>query len=54
MNEGDSVATRFGVQPELDTLRTMVEPKSQGPAGLQTLASLGLGGERAFQRNETQ
>jgi len=53
MNEGDSVATQFGVQPELDTLRTMVEPKSQGPAGLQTLASLGLGGERAFQRNET-
>ncbi len=53
MNEGNSVATQFGVQPELDTLRTMVEPKSQGPAGLQTLASLGLGGERAFQRNET-
>ena len=31
----------------------MVEPKVQGPGGLNTLASLGLGGERAFQRNET-
>jgi len=53
MNEGDAVATEFGVEPELDTLYTMVEPKSQGPAGLQTLASLGLGGRRAFQHNET-
>ncbi len=53
MNVGEPVATRFGIEPELDTLRTMVEPKAQGPGGLQTLASLGLGGERAFQRNET-
>jgi len=28
-----------------------VEPKSQGPGGVQLLASLGLGGSRAFQRN---
>ncbi len=53
MNEGEPIATQFGIEPELDTLRTMVEPKTQGPGGLQTLASLGLGGERAFQRNET-
>ncbi len=53
MNEGEPIATQFGVEPELDTLRTMVEPKSQGPGGLQTLSSLGLGGERAFQRNES-
>jgi len=53
MNSGDAIATEFGIQPELDTLRCMVEPKSQGPAGLQTLASLGLGGERAFQRDES-
>lgn len=53
MNDGEPVATAFGIQPELDTLRTMVEPKSQGPGGLQTLSSLGLGGERAFQRNES-
>ncbi len=53
MNDGEPIATQFGVEPELDTLRTMVEPKSQGPAGLQTLSSLGLGGERAFQRSES-
>lgn len=47
------IATQFGIQPELDTLRTMVEPKEQGPGGVQTLASLGLGGKRAFQRYET-
>ncbi len=53
MNDGDPIATMFGIEPELDTLRTMVEPKAQGPGGLQTLASLGLGGERAFQRSES-
>lgn len=53
MNEGDPTATQFGVEPELDTLRSMVEPKAQGPGGLQTLASLGLGGQRAFQRSES-
>jgi hypothetical protein len=51
--EGDDIAARVGVQPELDTLRTMVEPKTQGPDGYATLASLGAGGERAFQRDET-
>jgi hypothetical protein len=53
MNDGEPVATQFGIQPELDTLRTMVEPKSQGPGGVQTLASLGLGQARAFQRDES-
>lgn len=53
MNEGDSIASTFGVEPELDTLRTMVEPKAQGPGGVQILASLGLGGQRAFQRGES-
>jgi len=53
MNDDDPIATQFGIEPELDTLRTMVEPKAQGPGGLQTLASLGLGGQRAFQRSES-
>jgi hypothetical protein len=53
MNEDDAIAKIFGVQPELDTLRTMLEPKSQGPGGLQLLSSLGAGGERAFQRSES-
>jgi len=53
MNEQEPIATTVGVEPELDTLRTMVEPKTQGPGGLQMLSSLGLGGARAFQRSET-
>lgn len=52
MDQRDAIATMLGIEPELDTLRTMVEPKSQGPGGVQMLASLGLGGNRAFQRNE--
>ncbi|MDQ6965566.1 MAG: hypothetical protein Q9M23_01430, partial [Mariprofundaceae bacterium] len=40
------------VAPELDTLRSMVEPKTQGPLGLQILSSLGQAEGRAFQRNE--
>ncbi len=51
MMNGDPIATTVGIEPELDTLRSMVEPKSQGPGGVQTLASLGLGGGRAFQRD---
>lgn len=50
---GDSIAETTGIEPELATLRSMVEPKSQGPGGLQMLSSLGLGGGRAFQRDES-
>lgn len=53
MNDGEEVARTFGIEPELDTLRSMCEPKSQGPLGLQMLSSLGLGGARAFQKTET-
>ena len=53
MNDGDPQASILGIQPELDTLRTMVEPKAQGPGGFQMLASLGLGGQRAFQRQQS-
>jgi hypothetical protein len=49
----DPIAKQFGIEPELDTLRTMVEPKTQGPGGVQVLSGLGFGGARAFQRNET-
>ncbi len=52
LDKGDPVATTFGIEPELATLRSMVEPKQQGPGGMQLLASLGAGGERAFQRDE--
>lgn len=43
MNEGDSTATKMGVQPEVDTLRAMVEPKVQSGSGVRLLASLGAG-----------
>jgi hypothetical protein len=44
---------QYGIEPELDTLRTMLEPKLQAPDGAQTLASLGQGGQRGFQRSES-
>ncbi|MEK7736199.1 MAG: hypothetical protein AAB319_00330 [Pseudomonadota bacterium] len=53
MNDDDVLARELGVQPELDTLRSMVEPKTQGPDGMQVLSSLGFGGSRAFQRSQT-
>lgn len=54
MDKGnDPIANQFGIEPELDTLRSMVEPKTQGPGGMQMLSSLGLGGSRAFQRSES-
>ena len=53
MNASDLVAQTIGIQPELDTLRSMVEPKVQGPDGFQRLAGLGFGGDRAFQRNQS-
>ncbi|TCJ12315.1 hypothetical protein EZJ19_12300 [Parasulfuritortus cantonensis] len=53
MNEDDALARSLGIQPELDTLRSMVEPKTQGPGGLQVLASLGQVGTRAFQRAQS-
>ena len=49
---GHATAVLFGIEPELDTLRSMVEPKLQGPGGVQMLASLGLGGNKAFQRDQ--
>lgn len=44
MNAGDSDARSKGVQPELDILYYMLEPKLQTPDGATTLAALGQGG----------
>lgn len=52
LNDGDAVAGAVGVQPQIDTLRAMAEPKVQGPGGLKVLSSLRLGGSRAFDRQE--
>jgi hypothetical protein len=49
---GHAIASEFGIEPELDTLRSMVEPKTHGPDGVQVLAALGQGGRKAFQRDE--
>ena len=49
---GHSIANEFGIEPQLDTLRSMVEPKVHGPGGLQVLASMGFGSPRAFARDE--
>jgi hypothetical protein len=40
MNSGDQEAQISGVQPELDILYCMVEPKLQAPEGASTLAAL--------------
>ncbi|MGE4402930.1 MAG: hypothetical protein AB7F61_14745 [Desulfobulbus sp.] len=53
MNDGDPITQTMGIQPELDTLRSMVEPKTQGPGGLQALTGLGFGGNRAFQHSQS-
>ncbi|MEP3346264.1 MAG: hypothetical protein ABJN34_00165 [Litoreibacter sp.] len=53
LNDGEAIAKTFGVQPQIDTLRSMAEPKVQGPGGVKVLASLGLSGSRAFERDET-
>jgi hypothetical protein len=50
LDKGDAIAQVAGIEPELDTLRSMVEPKTQGPGGFQMLASLGYADGRAFQR----
>jgi hypothetical protein len=53
MSSGDTVAAMFGVQPQIDTLRSMSEPKTQGPPGVQTLSSLDQSGAGASTRQET-
>jgi len=52
MNASDPDAEKYGVQPEIDLLRSLVEPKAQGPGGVRTLAALGEGDERAFTRHQ--
>lgn len=52
MNAGDKAASEFGVQPEIDILRNMVEPKMQTHNGARTLAALGEGDARAFSRQQ--
>lgn len=50
LNTGDPEAGRFGIQPEIDTLRSMLEPKVQTGEGARTLAALGAGTQKAFSK----
>jgi hypothetical protein len=49
----DPSTIAFGIQPQLDTLRQMLEPKVQGTEGLRLLTGLGAGPAHAFGRRET-
>lgn len=51
MANNDRIAHQYGISPELDTLKSMVEPKAQGPDGQRTLASLGQGEDSGFSRD---
>lgn len=53
MSNGNLVALKYGIQPEIDILRTMVEPKSNSASGAQTLSSLGKGSEKAVAKAQT-
>ncbi|MEN8177714.1 MAG: hypothetical protein ABFS39_03760 [Pseudomonadota bacterium] len=46
------VALVSGVEPEIATLRSMVEPKVNGPGPFQMMASLTGGGAHAHERDE--
>lgn len=52
MNEGEPIATISGIQPEIDTLRSMVEPKIQTSFGMRVLSILDSGSDQdaAFTR----
>jgi hypothetical protein len=47
-----AVAVASGVEPEIATLRSMVEPKVNGPGPFQVMAALGGGGAHAHERDE--
>lgn len=46
------VALASGVEPEIATLRSMVEPKVNGPGPFQLMSSLTGGGSHAHERDE--
>lgn len=52
MNLKDPIATPMGIQPEIDVIRTMLEPKVQSQQGLQDLDIAGEKEKPAFSRQE--
>ena len=53
MNAGEVVATKQGVQPEIDSLRAMLEPKMMVTGGARLLASVDRSGLLALDSKET-
>jgi len=52
MNQQDPIATTMGVQPEIDVIRTMLEPKVQSQQGLKDLNVASEQPQAAFSRQE--
>ncbi len=50
LNDGDPVASQFGVSPQLSTLELMVQPKEDNLAGSALGSLLGQGGGFSFTR----
>jgi len=53
MDAGDPVAAVLGIQPELDVIRSMLEPKSQQSSGAKILSALGVGNEKGCLQHQT-
>ncbi|MCL2643843.1 MAG: hypothetical protein FWD51_00075 [Betaproteobacteria bacterium] len=53
MDAGDPITSVLGIQPELDVIRSMLEPKSMQPSGAKMLAALGVGNEKSFPQYQT-
>ncbi len=53
MNVGDETASFFGVQPEIDIIYSMLEPRNQLAEGARVLSSLGADIPKAFSRQES-
>jgi hypothetical protein len=52
MNLGDPVACELGVQPEIDVIRTMLEPKIASADGLRDLTVASASASRAHEQHE--
>lgn len=51
MDQGLLDLSRVGVQGTVDSLRALVEPRSQRSGGMRMMSELGLGTARAFERD---
>jgi len=54
MEAGEPIASTQGVQPELDVIRSMLEPRSQQPDGAKMLSALTGGAKKSHQEHQVQ